>query len=529
MSIVRMRKIFRKRVNVKIRGKELSLPSWTEIIFGLIILIFLVGAYYTFGGPASGGGKNQAFMKAQATGPVAKVNGFKISREVFAANVANRMQGGPMGEVDFTQERWVKSSVLDALIEQVLIRQAAQREGIKVTSADVNKKKDELVEQVMAQRFADKRQLRNILRKEKKTLDEYKASLRQELGRDAEAFQDQLAEEKLKKQVEDRIQVSDQDLQDSYTEIHALHILIDPKKAAEKAQGGKDGAKPDGDVLAKAKADQLLKEIKGGADFGKLATANSDDPGSGSKGGDLGFFKRGMMVKEFEEAAFKLQDGQVSEVVKSPFGYHIIKVVGRRSTLPKDFATKKETYRTQLKDERKYKAWNDYREELKKTATIQILDRELTAYKDIDEGKFTEGKALLTEVAAGDPDNLCANWELATLEEQSGNNQAAVDILDKLAVSEQGARSAMLHLKRGDLYAALKNKGKALEAYKQAADWSSAYTMQNMSMQMQLQSKVSALGDKGLATEIQKWLDDYRKTNPQGANPFGNMIQMPPQ
>src|SRR5262249_60985313 len=76
----------------------------------------------------------------------------------------------------------------------------------------------------------------------------------------------------------------------------------------------------------------LLAKIRAGADFGELAKANSDDPGSAQGGGDLGWFGRRAMVKPFEDAAFALSPGQVSDVVKTSFGFHIIKVLEKRQT-----------------------------------------------------------------------------------------------------------------------------------------------------------------------------------------------------
>jgi peptidyl-prolyl cis-trans isomerase D len=119
-------------------------------------------------------------------------------------------------------------------------------------------------------------------------------------------------------------------------ERRASHVLI----ASEKV--GKD--------KAKAKADELLKEIqKNPASFADLAKKNSDDPGSAAKGGDLGYFGRGMMVKSFEDATLKLKEGEISGVVESDFGFHIIKLTGIHAAKEKPFAEVKGEIESELK------------------------------------------------------------------------------------------------------------------------------------------------------------------------------------
>ena len=86
---------------------------------------------------------------------------------------------------------------------------------------------------------------------------------------------------------------------------------------------------PGVNAQAKSKADDVLKQVKAGGDFGELAKKYSQDS-SAANGGDLGFFGKGQMVKEFEDVAFKLQPGQVSDVVKTQYGYHVIKVIEKK-------------------------------------------------------------------------------------------------------------------------------------------------------------------------------------------------------
>jgi peptidyl-prolyl cis-trans isomerase D len=102
--------------------------------------------------------------------------------------------------------------------------------------------------------------------------------------------------------------------------VRAAHILIPvaPDAAPQVA------------AAAKAKADALVVQLRAGADFAKLAAENSEDPGSKTRGGDVGFFERGRMVPEFETAAFSLKIGEISEPVKTQFGYHILRVSEKR-------------------------------------------------------------------------------------------------------------------------------------------------------------------------------------------------------
>jgi len=137
-----------------------------------------------------------------------------------------------------------------------------------------------------------------------------------------------IAQAELKK-MDAALKVSDADLQkyydahkNEYEEVKARHILI-AFKGSPAAQAGKKELTED---EAKAKAEDIRKQIQGGADFAALAKKESDDTGSGAQGGDLGSFTKGQMVPEFEKAAFAAKPGELTPVVRTQYGFHVIQV-----------------------------------------------------------------------------------------------------------------------------------------------------------------------------------------------------------
>ncbi|MBU1626851.1 peptidylprolyl isomerase [bacterium] len=123
-------------------------------------------------------------------------------------------------------------------------------------------------------------------------------------------------------------------------EVHARHILFKVEKDAK-----------DSDANAKKQAEEILAKIKKGEDFIELAKKYSQEPGADKSGGELGWFGRGRMVKPFEEKAFSMKVGEVSDIVKTDFGYHIIKVEGKKEAGTKSLSEVKEMIASSLKRE----------------------------------------------------------------------------------------------------------------------------------------------------------------------------------
>jgi peptidyl-prolyl cis-trans isomerase C len=150
-------------------------------------------------------------------------------------------------------------------------------------------------------------------------------------------------------------------------QVRASHILISTKPTDP--NGDPNQAK----VRAKQKAEELLKKVKGGADFAALAKENSSCP-SAAQGGDLGSFPRGQMVKPFEDAAFALKVGQISDLVETQFGYHIIKVTEHHDPNQISFEKAKAEIVDQLTQQKKAEAVRKYVDSLRQSAKIVFLN-----------------------------------------------------------------------------------------------------------------------------------------------------------
>lgn len=139
-------------------------------------------------------------------------------------------------------------------------------------------------------------------------------------------------------------------------QVHARHILL-------KTGEGKD------DAAVLKQAQDLVAKIRGGAKFEDVAKEYSEDPGSKENGGDLGFFGRGQMVPEFEKAAFELQPNQISDPVKTQFGYHIIQSLGKQPAFQPEFALVKDQIYRELSEPQAMKAAEDQAKKLHEEIT----------------------------------------------------------------------------------------------------------------------------------------------------------------
>ncbi len=248
--------------------------------------------------------------------------------------------------------------VLEGLIGEKLMDAQVRELNIDITEAEV----DLGVDDVKRQNNVDGAQFDQLLAQEGYTLPAFRAFMKKHLSK--------LKLVNLK--VRSKVKVTDEDLKAEYAkvsrdeqqdfEVRARHILVQvaPKATPEQAE------------QARLKAVSLMTEAKKpGADFAALAKAKSEGP-SASDGGDLGFFKRGVMVAEFDKVAFGLPINGISEPVRTKFGWHVIKVEERKAMAAKPFDEMRDVLRDRLTRVQLEKYTEQYVQELRAAATIDI-------------------------------------------------------------------------------------------------------------------------------------------------------------
>ena len=228
-----------------------------------------------------------------------------------------------------------------------------------------------------------------------------------------------------------RVSVSDDELRRSYKENIQRYSTPEERRASHILIKAEASASADEKKAARAKAEQLLAQLqKNPAQFAELARKNSDDPGSGANGGDLDFFARGDMVKPFEDAAYGLKPGQISGLVESEFGFHIIQLTGVRGGETKPF----EAVRAEIEDDaRKQLAQRQYAEAAEKF-TNMVYEQSDSLQPVADELKLPVQTAngVLRQPGSKDQGDLSNRRLLDTLfdatNRSKGHNTEAVEV-----------------------------------------------------------------------------------------------------
>jgi peptidyl-prolyl cis-trans isomerase C len=295
---------------------------------------------------------------------IAEINGAPVKRDLLIRTLKSVEKTYSMTGQVLTQEKLdqIKAAVVDNIVNTEALILQATSEGIAVDSAKAKENYDQFKKQ-----FPTEDAFKELLKAQEMTEEEIK----QEFERTTRI------RALLEKNIFSKVVISPEDVRKYYDankpeferkeSVHASHILARIVTSADPKATEESKAK------AKLKIAEVEKKLKAGADFAKLATEESEDPGSGPKGGDLGFFSRGQMVPAFEKTAFELEAGKVSPVVESDFGFHIIKVWEKKSAGVTSFEEASKAIEGKLKGQAANVKAKDYITELRTKLKVKKL------------------------------------------------------------------------------------------------------------------------------------------------------------
>ena len=339
-----------------------------KFIIILMVAFFGISIFYGLGRYRSSDGGKRTYY-------ISEVNESGITSDQLQnafLNAISRYDDKTLSSLDQSAIVSFKKNILNQLIDYELFYQQAQKEKVKISDDEINLEIDKIKDN-----FSSPEEFNEALKANNITLVRLKEDLKR-----------QLMINSILEGTRNQVSISDEELLEYYNEnkesflepeqVHARHILVETEE----------------------EANNLLLQLKEGlTDFAELAKEKSIGP-SAPSGGDLGFFAKGQMVKEFEDAAFSLEPGEISGVVQTQFGYHIIKCEEKKEEYSPTFEEAKERISNTLKYQRENEAISALTSKLREEAVIVFnydFDAEIESLKSsAEESQPSESSEQVT-------------------------------------------------------------------------------------------------------------------------------------
>ncbi len=391
-----------------------------------VAVIFAATMFYglSFTGGMGGGGQSTKSPKG-----LAKVNGEEV--DYFRYNqIVNKIVSSSPNALDPMSLIFYQSMALTQLIDFTIMKQGAVR--------DFGAGRDEIQNSLNGimetNKIPDEKTFEQILKAQGFKLSDIKRMIK-----------DEISVQKKMDSVRKSVSVGPDDLR----EVRAAHVLL---------ATGQDSKKAD---EAMKKALDIRMEIAKGMDFQAAAKQYSDDRASAQKGGDLGFFKKGDMVKEFEDVAFRLKPGEVSDPVKTRFGWHIIKVADSRAIKNAD--------KNKILEAKQAQAFNAWYGDLKAKAKVEIENPLLKAFDLRVKGDLLEADKQFKAAISAQPNNPYAHLFYADMLMQTGDLTSADNEFEKAAGLSSSDPYMNFYIGKAYYSASATLKGSTAEAFSQKA------------------------------------------------------------
>lgn len=340
----------------------------------VMVVVFIVSIFYGLGQYRSSGSRSQ-----QAGNIIAQVNGVGINYQqwhnVFM-NFVSQYDSQTLSGISDELLASIKNSITEQLINSTLLYQYAEKEKIDIPASRIN---DE-IEQIKSS-FGSEQDFNNALRRNNLTLNQLKESLKNQYMVD-QAIHNEYAQ----------ITISDEEIAQYYEEYESFFFQPEKRKISHIL------------VEDKEEAELLLNQLNDGIiDFETTAKEKSICP-SAEKNGDLGYISRGQMVPEFEEASFSLEAGNLSDIVKTEFGYHIIKCYDIQEEKQLSLEEAGDNIKSILTSQKQNERIDELIAQLREDADIVILYDFTSELQDKEEDKEISGDEI-TETEINQEEN----------------------------------------------------------------------------------------------------------------------------
>lgn len=502
-----------------IRFREKVSRNMMYVFAGGICLTLLAGIFYSFAGPNMQVGSSPD--SRQIGGPAFEINGRVYNSRDFEAqfnDIAQRMQGQGI-----TQMAMLRGQMVDFYVTQAKLAEAARSAGIKVSGREINDERkrvaDQELESLKSQLFgaeADKKTDADLdqalVRQTGKGLNTFRKQF--EARQSKEFWETALLARKYEETVRSKVQVTEEDLKNSYRTLTVDHILVSFEGRPE--------------ATARKRAEDILAKAKGGEDFASLAKEFSDDLGTKREGGRVPSFQAGASTgdpvtsqfgEDFVKAAAGLKKpGDLSEPVKTPNGLSIIKLAKADINLPKDFEKNKADLLKDLQRRESDPIWQEAVKKVQEETQVKFINPEFEGFyllsqfdpktgevsKENLEKAEAKFKEHIKQAQIEDAPYDITLLQLAQVQERLGKNKDAAVSLEEFFTRNEDAQ---VRLTLARLYMGLKDKDKALQHYKEA----SLVTIDpNVHFQL-MQVFTNELPNQELAAKSQKIVEDAQR------------------
>ena len=377
----------------------------------------------------------------EAAAVVATVNGQAIHFYDLHQVFINQLQQleSQQGTIPGRAYESVRYQALDLLVGNAVLNQ-------EITKRNLTASKDEV--------DAEMQRIIDLFPSE----EDFRTQL-QYAGLTEEILRLQLAEEvkynKLTDEIIGDLPVSEQEIREAYEQVRTSHILIRP-----------EGTSDEDWAVAEGKAWDIYSQVTSD-NFAEMAEAHSEDVGSASSGGDIGFVPRGATVEEYDKAAFSMQVGEISEPVRSTYGYHIITVTDRKEAEGEEFEAARAELEDRIRNEKGQEDLQAWFGEVRQAADVVIVDYQMKAFEQLQAGEYENAIHYYKLAIEQQPEDgyLYASlgdayYRLENMDEAIAQYKKATEIYDDYA----------LFAGLGDLYKEMENYDEAAQAYLRASE-----------------------------------------------------------